>query len=201
DGDKKADPSFGQAIARPGQEIGRVSNLLVPQNETRALPHHLPAEVEHPPVPADQYLRTAETQHRLGQVLVQLNHCMPNAKVIAQVAVNLAGKRHPAPAKVGRRRQTPPFFEDLFRTVRPDDSNHERRREEAKGEESEQSPVSPQQAGGGPRAVGAAARGAVLEADGSAFRRRPRRRRHCSYAHSTLSASSPWKWNESRYPG
>ena len=80
--------------ASAAAEIG---DLLLSENEAGALAHQIAAEVKHASVPADQHIRprAAEAKHRLGQVLVQLNHRVPQPEVIPQICVDLRRQAYP----------------------------------------------------------------------------------------------------------
>ena len=82
---KKAIPRFASASRIRASRLAESATFWSLTDEARALPHHLAAEIEHAPVAAYQHLRAAEAEHRLGQILVQLNQHMAKAKMILQV--------------------------------------------------------------------------------------------------------------------
>ena len=59
-GDEKADALAREIVLHRAEEFDRVSHALVAHDEPRALPHGLFAQIEHPPVAADEDRIVAE---------------------------------------------------------------------------------------------------------------------------------------------
>ena len=122
---QKASPRLFSASPMRARAVAEIGDLLLSENEAGALAHRIAAEVEHASVPADQHIRpcAAEAEHRPGQVLVQLNHRVPQPKVIPQICVHLRRQADPLRSLEGHARgrsKSASFFEHRYGIVRRD---------------------------------------------------------------------------------
>ena len=86
---RKPMPRFASASRIEASSCAASATFWSLQDEARALPHHLVAEVEHAPVAADQDVRVDLLKYGMGQILVQTDHRVAQAEVVLEIGVDL----------------------------------------------------------------------------------------------------------------
>ncbi len=130
---EEADPARLELPVHLGEQVGGLGDARVAVDEARALLQHLVAPVEKAPARANEARRIDLHDQGVAQVPVQLDHGVAEAKAIREIEVDGPGKRDQvgeARREGGRGLKAASFLVDIFRIVRPQNSEDERQAQE-----------------------------------------------------------------------